>query len=132
MKTEQLIETARWMWPLMIAPILGWISGRIAASRNTKRTKKTLIRYLAGLPPEMKSKLINFHNHRTHTLRGDPGSPAMQWLVQHRLVSVGTGGGTYDAIDCYLSIRPDIWEVMDDWVSIELAAIVAEEQSLEK
>jgi hypothetical protein len=28
----------------------------------------------------------------------------------------GSGGGTYDSVDSYLSIPQDVWKVMEKWI----------------
>ena len=45
---------------------------------------------------------------------------------------IGPGGGTYDAVDSYLTVKPYIWELMDDWVLDDAASIaVIQEQFFE-
>jgi len=115
----------------MVAPILGWFAGLFAARRQMKRRKKAIIRDLAGLPIECKAILIHLHNQHTHTLRTNPGSPPMRVLMQRGIMERGPGGGTYDAVDCYVSILPNVWEVMDDWVSVEPRIVEVRECALQ-
>ena len=105
---------------------LAWT--RIAARRQMKRRKKAIIRDLTGLPIECKAILINFHDQHTHTLRTDPSSAPMRVLIQRGIARRGPGGGTYDAVDCYVSIRTDIWEAMDEWAvsDPDIIAIIRE------
>lgn len=109
----EIIKTG---WTLIVAPVFGWFAGKLGARRQIKRQKKAIIQDLVGLPMECKAILVQFLAQKAHTIRTDPGSPPMCVLIQRGIVDRGPGGGTYDAIDCYMSIRPDFWEVMDDWV----------------
>lgn len=77
---------------------------------------------MSGLPPECKAVLIEFYENGTHTMRGDPLAPPMKILIRQSVITIGSGGGTYDAIDRYLSIPLHIWEVMDDWVVMDIFA----------
>lgn len=95
------------------------------ASAESKRRRKSLIQHLSGLPPESKAVLIDFHQNGTHTRRSDPTAPAAKVLIQQGLVKIGPGGGTYDAVDRYLTIVPDVWEVMNDWISADILSINA-------
>jgi hypothetical protein len=110
-----IIEAIKSGWTLIVAPVLGWFGGVFASRRQLKLRRKVIIRDLAGLPIECKAILIQFHDQRTHTLRADPYSPPMCVLVDRGIMIRGPSGGTYDAIDKYMSIHPNIWEVMDDW-----------------
>lgn len=116
---SSIVEVIKWGWTAIAAPVFGWFAGRFAARGQMKRRKKAVIRDLAGLPIECKAILIDFHDKHTHTLRTYPGSPPMRVLMQRGIASRGPGGGTYDAVDCYVSIHPDIWEVMDDWAATD-------------
>ncbi|NMG31276.1 super-infection exclusion protein B [Aromatoleum evansii] len=91
--------------------------------RSAKRRKKNIITLLSGLPPESKAVLIDFYEQGTHTRRTDPGDPAVRVLVSSGFLLPGPGGGTYDAIDSYLTIKSNIWEVMDDWVVMDATSI---------
>lgn len=82
---------------------------------------------LCGLPPEAKAELVNFHDQRTHTLRLNPGDPVVQLLVDRGILILGPGGGTYDAVDRYATVRPQFWEVVDDWLWTE--ALTAHEKN---
>lgn len=80
----------------------------------------------------MKAVLIDFHKNHTHTMRLDPGHPAVRFLVGCNVLAVGTGGGTYDAVDRYLTVKPNIWELMEDWVINDAAALaIIQEQFFE-
>ncbi len=120
-------EAFQWVYVAIVAPLLGAVGGWLRAWwvewRSAKRRKKNIITLLSGLPPESKAVLIDFHQKGTHTSRGDPLDPAVRVLVNSGFVVVGPGGGTYDAIDRYLTIKPDIWEVMDDWVVSDAVSI---------
>ena len=65
----------QWLYVTIVAPVLGWLGGWLHSLRGAKRRKKSRIKFLCGLPPEAKAKLINFNYQGTHTLRGDPGAP---------------------------------------------------------
>jgi hypothetical protein len=128
--TSSIFEIVKWAWPLVVAPVLGWFGGLFAARRQLKRRKKAIIRELSGLPIECKAILANFHDQRAHTLRTDPGSPPMLVLMQRGIAKRGPGGGTYEAVDCYVSIRSDIWEAMDDWIVSDLDIITIRAEHL--
>ncbi len=124
---SSLLEVIKWAWTAIAAPVFGWFAGLFAARRQMGRRRKVVIRDLAGLPVECKAILIFFHDQRSHTIRTDPGSPPMRVLMQRGIASRGPGGGTYDAVDSYVSIHPDIWEVMDDWVRSDRDVAAARE-----
>lgn len=123
METATVFEILKWVLPTVVAPLLGWAGGVFAIRRSAKRRKKVLISNLSGLPYEAKAVLIDFYMQRTHTQRGDPGAPVIRLLVEEGVLKVGPGGGTYDAIDRYLSIVPQVWEVMDDWVVVDIGLL---------
>lgn len=131
MEGLDLVETGKWLWVAIVAPVLGWIAGLGGGRLAAKRRKKARIAHLRGYPPEIKTELIQFYVQGTHTVRGDPGSPAMLVLREQGVVKAGPGGGTYDAIDRYLTIRSDLWEVMDDWVASDLIALKLMQDALE-
>jgi len=123
------IEAARWIYTAIAAPLLGaiggWLRGFLIDRRTAKRRKKAILLKLSGLPPEAKAELIEFHQHGTQTRRADPGKPTIRLLAHEGILSVGPGRGTYDAIDRYLTIRPDVWELMRDWIVSDAIAISA-------
>ena len=103
---------------LAIGPIgagLGWFAGRWALRRSRKQRRERLIRFLDGLPAEAKAVLVHFHENGTHTMRGDPLDRTIEFLITNGVLVAGVGGGTYDAIDRYLTVRPDVWEVVQKW-----------------
>ncbi len=122
----------QWLYVVIVAPLLGWLGGWFQHWHRQRRKTKTIVSRLSGLPPEAKSVLIEFNFQGVHTLRGDPGSPVVRLLVEHGVLSVGPGGGTYDAVDRYLTIRLDVWEAMDDWIKTDVGVIPLLEQFLEK
>src|SRR3990170_4413027 len=104
---SNIVELIKVAWSIIAAPF-GWFVGRFAARRQMKRRKEAIIRDLTGLPIECKAILAHFHDQRTHTLRTDPSSPPMLVLIQRGIARRGPGGGTYNAVDSYVSIRADI------------------------
>jgi hypothetical protein len=123
MEPATILEAGKWLFVAIVAPVFGWLGGAGRGWRAAKRRKKALIDQLTGYPPEAKAVLIDFHYNRTHTQRGDPGAPAVLLLMQKGILQVGPGGGTYDAIDRYLTIHPKVWEVMDDWLVRDAVAL---------
>ena len=115
-------ELFQWIYVAILAPVLGWFGGGLNAWHRERRRKKQLVRRLSGMPSEAKAEIVNFHYHRAHTLRGNPTLPAIRLLVGDGIIRVKSGGGSYDAVDRYLTVHPDIWEVMDDWVSADAEA----------
>ncbi|HDZ01490.1 MAG TPA: hypothetical protein ENH52_08515 [Nitrospirae bacterium] len=113
-------EKLKWLFVAIVLPLFAWLVKRIVATHNRKRRKETIIKHLCGLPSESKAILIDFYNKGTHTIRGDPYAPPIEVLVSQGIITRGPGGGSYNAVNRYLTIRPHIWEVMNDWVSIEL------------
>lgn len=120
-------EAIQWIYVAIVAPLLGAIGGWFRTwwvqRQSSKRRKKNIITLLSGLPPESKAVLIDFHQSGTHTRRTNPGDPAVRVLVNSGFLAIGPGGGTYDAVDSYLTIKPEIWEVMDDWVISDAASV---------
>lgn len=126
------IDLLQWLYVVIIAPVLGWLGGWFQSWSGKRRKTKALVAYLAGFPPEAKAKLVEFYYHRAHTLRGNPMDPVVRLLVRRQVLSVGPGGGTYDAVDSYLTIRSDVWEVMNNWMVDDLVAIQLLEEFLDK
>ena len=120
---SSIFEVIKWAYVAIVAPLFGWLGGAFAARRTAKRRKKAIFRELSGLPKEAKAILVDFHNQGTHTLRGDPSAPIMRVLIQRRIIVEGSGGGTYDAVDRYLSITPQVWEEMDDWIRSDISLV---------
>jgi len=79
--------------------------------------------YLSGLPTESKSVLVEFVINEKHTLRGDPNSPPVRVLIQHGVLTKGPGGGTYDAVDSYLSVSNKFWTVRHRWLASDAEAM---------
>lgn len=88
--------------------VRAWIRGRIQAAR----TRDQWGSYIAGLPPECLDLLGDFVTAGSHTMRANPSEPAMRLLIQRGLVIPGPSGGTYSAVDRYLTLRPDVWDVL--------------------
>ncbi|MES9830526.1 MAG: super-infection exclusion protein B [Candidatus Thiodiazotropha sp.] len=121
------IELLQWLYVAIIAPLLGalggWVHSWWVARVKAKRRKDRFIKALSGLPPESKAILIDFHNHGAHTLRADPFDPPIRLLIKSGYMERASRGGTHNAIDSYLTIHPDIWEVMDDWLLADAASV---------
>ena len=128
--TSNIVELIKLAWAA-IGPLVGWFVGRSSIRRQIKRRKEAIIRDLSGLPIECKAILIYFYDQHTHTLRTDPSSPPMLVLIQRGIARRGPGGGTYKAVDCYVSISSDIWEAMDDWVISDPDIIAIRENALQ-
>lgn len=120
-------EILQWVYVAIFAPLLGAIGGWLRSwwseRRSAKRREKHIVARLSGFPPESKAVLIDFYQHGTHTRRADPGHPAIRVLIKSGYMSVGPGGGTYNAVDSYLIIRPEVWEVMDSRVVKDAGSI---------
>jgi hypothetical protein len=125
--TEGNLQILQWVWTAIAAPLIGWFAWILAAQRKAKRRKKAILARIIGLPMECKSILVQFHDQRAHTLRADPESPPIRVLVNRRIMTLGPGSGEYHAIDAYVSILPDVWEVMDDWTAIDPDILTARE-----
>ena len=126
---SEKIEIMQWVYVALISPLFGavggWFSSWIGKWRSSKRREKGIVSHLSGLPLESKAILIDFHQNGTHTRRADPSSPAIRVLISSGLVAIGTGGGTYDAVDSYITISPEVWEVMDAWVASDFLSIAS-------
>jgi hypothetical protein len=109
----------QWLFVAIVSPVLGWIGGWLPTWLRGKRRKKRLLVELSGLPPEAKAKLVEFHHHGAHTLRGDPMAPVVELLVSRGHLTVGPGAGGYHAVNRYLSVAPHVWEVMADWIAMD-------------
>lgn len=126
------LQLLQWAYTALAAPLFGWLGGWMHSRRKAEQTRKARISYLSGLPEECKCELLYFKLRGTHTMRGDPGHPAMRLLTQKGIVGVGPGGGTYDAVDSYLSVHQAYWSVLDRWilkdpVAVELMQEIAAE-----
>ena len=123
------LEFLQWAYVAIIAPLFGALGGWLRSWwlewRSAKRRKKNIVSTLSGLPPEAKAVLIDFHQNGTHTMRVDPGHPAVRVLVSSGVLVVGPGGGTYDAVDRYCTIKPHLWELMDDWMLDDAAGVTS-------
>lgn len=108
-------EAFQWLYVAVVAPLFGWIGGVFGAVWKKKKKAKEIVKFLCGLPPESKEVLIEYYERGTHTLRGDPLAPAVKLLVKQGILLIGPGGGTYDAVDRYVSVSPKVWAVMDKW-----------------
>jgi len=116
---DWLLDHIEWLIAAIITPIIVWLANYFRSKRKRKREREAIIKNLCGLPPESKTILIDFYHRGTHTMRGDPYAPAVEVLVSHGIMVRGPGGGSYNAVNRYLTIRPHIWEVMDDWASVD-------------
>lgn len=120
-------EKFQWLYVAIVAPVLGvlggWLRAWWVARRDAKRRRDFLVAWITGLPDEVKSVFIYFYDHGTHSCRGDPSSPPIKFLIHCRVIHVSTGGGGYEAVDSYLTIRPDIWKVMDDWIVSDIDVV---------
>jgi hypothetical protein len=110
-----ILDAAKWIGGGIVA-IGSWLAGRWALRHSQRERRKRIVRHLHGLPNECKAVLLEFHEKGAHTLRGDPYAPPMRVLISQGVVTHGPGGGTYDAIDCYLTVKSEVWDVMDRWV----------------
>jgi len=121
------LELLQWLYVVIVSPILGgigwWVRGWWIKRSSVKRRRDRIIKDLSGLPFEAKMVLVTFYLECTHTLRGNPSDPATRLLISNDYIKIRVGGGSYDAIDSYLTIAPIIWECMDAWVAEDAASI---------
>jgi len=93
-----------------------WFGNWRTNRANAKRRTELIIASLTGLPVEAKAELINQYFQLSQTFRGNPSSPTIRLLIAQGIVyDTGVGGGTYDAVNRYLAINPDVWEKMTMW-----------------
>ena len=97
----------------IVAPLLIALGNRISARLGERRERHRLIRYLAGLPNELKAVLVPYYVDGAHTLGGNPSDPAVAQLRHMGLIAVGVGRGTYDVVNAWLALRQDVFEVLD-------------------
>jgi hypothetical protein len=109
----------RWAWPAIFVPVFVWVKRIWCNFRIKKRRRESLISALEGLPHESKAKLVQFHEKGSQTLRLIDGSQELVLLVRDGFLERRVGGGAYDAVDAYYTVSPDIWKVMDDWITRE-------------
>ena len=116
------IELLEWLRIAVIAPVVGvfgtWLRRRVSASAAAKRREKALIARLVGLPAESKAVLVDLHIDGTQTFRGDPVHPGIAVLVNARILTEGPAG-SYAAVDRYFTVRPEIWELTEEWVVVD-------------
>lgn len=122
----------QWLYVAIVAPLLGWVGGWFRSWFLERRKANEVIAHLCGLPLEAKAELVQFNFHGSHTLRCDPMSPPVRLLIDQGVLRRGPGGGSYDAVDSYLTVRADIWKVMDTWVRRDKSIIPVLEEFLEK
>lgn len=94
----------------LVAPLLVAVGRRVSALWAKRGRRGKLIRYLAGLPPELKAVLAVHHVQRAHTVGGDPSDPAVMQLANLGLLRKGVGRGSYDAVNAYLVLRTDVFD----------------------
>lgn len=116
------LDQLKWLIGAVVAPVAGWLGLTWSRRSAAKRRQEVRINFLRGLPPQAKAVLVDFHLQGTHTQLGNPSEPIILLMAKKGILEVGPGGGTYDAVNSYLSIRPDFWEVMDDWTANDLVA----------
>jgi hypothetical protein len=111
-----ILDTAKWA-SVPISAVVGWFAGRWKLRRSRKERRERLIKYLDGLQVEAKAVLVRFHENHTHSMRGNPGDRTIAFLIANGVLVQGVGGGTFDAIDCYLTVESRYWEVLSDWIA---------------
>lgn len=118
------LQLLQWIYTALAAPLLGWLGGWMHSRYKARQTNKARVDFLSGLPVECKCELLVFMLHRAHTRRGDPGSPPIRLLERMGVVVVATGGGMFDAVDRYISVKIGYWTIMDEWVRKDTEAVV--------
>jgi len=125
-----ILDAGKWIGGAIVVAG-GWIAGRWTLRRSRRERRNRIIKHLHGLPDECKAVLLEFYKQGVRTLRGAPHDPPMRVLISQGIVNRGPGGGTYDAVDSYLSIKPEVWDVMDSWVEeLDEAAMHSAENQL--
>lgn len=117
------MQLLQWVYVAIAAPALGWIGGWLQQQNKVRQSRKARITFLKGLPDEAKLCLMSFYHNKTHTLRGDPNEPVVRYLTQMKVLHVGTGGGTFDAVDRYLTVMSAYWVVLDRWLLADPIAL---------
>jgi hypothetical protein len=64
MDFDHILEILKWLWTAIFIPIPIIIGKEI----SRRRRKDSLIKFLSGLPPELKMVLKCFQDNKTHTL----------------------------------------------------------------
>jgi hypothetical protein len=118
------LQLLQWVYTALAAPLLGWLGGWMHSRYKAKQTIKAKVDFLSGLPAECKCELLVFKLHRTHTMRGDPGSPPMRLLERMGVVVIGTRGGMFDAVDRYITVSSSYWTTLDEWIRQDAEAVV--------
>ncbi|MCY1263107.1 hypothetical protein D9M68_123750 [compost metagenome] len=130
-------DDVKWVYTSVAVPIAGWFIVRWRRRRDAKvaRERRAEHAYFArrqeidsliGLPPECKTVLYSFYAQGTHTRRLNPEASAVQLLVSRRILIKGPGGGTYDAIDRYMTVVPAIWALLPEWLAEDPPADLGE------
>jgi hypothetical protein len=109
-----ILKTAQWALA-PVSAVIAWFARGWAIRRSKERRREQILALLNGLPPETKAVLVHFYEHGTHTMRGNPGERIIEMLINARILRQGVGGGTYAAIDCYLTVRPEGWKFLELW-----------------
>jgi len=116
-------QLLQWIYVAVAAPLLGWLGAWLHQQNKARRSRKARVEFLRGLPEEAKLCLLGFYHNKTHTMRGDPGAPVVRYLTQMKVLHVGTGGGTFDAVDRYLTVMSAYWSIFDRWLVADPDAI---------
>lgn len=97
----------------LVAPLVIVAGRRIDAWLKRRARRRELIRYLAGLPLDLKAVLAEYHAEGTHTRPGNPVEQAVMQLSDLGLLRRGTSSGAYAAVSSYLVLRADVFAVLD-------------------
>ncbi len=107
------------IYSTIAAPFFAWFWSWLAGRRRERNRIRSLVGRLRGLPQDLKAVLVQFQMQGAHTVAGNPSAPAIRQLRAMRIISVGEGRGSYDAVDAYLSIAGDVWDVFDKWAKVD-------------
>lgn len=116
------LDTLKWLFAAVVAPLLGALGAQFGSWWGGRKAAKARLEFLQGMPPEAKSVLMAFEEQGAHTLRLDPMDPPVRLLIHLQVLLVGTGGGTYDAVDCYVSVAHKYREHLGRLRKLELGA----------
>lgn len=122
MSAADWLELFKWGVTVLVLPLIGWWAGRRALRRRLAADRRRKLALLCGLPYEMKAVLIDCYDQGAHTVARDPYEPAVAYLVRYGYMTQGPGARGYKAVNAYLTVRPDVWELMPEWVAVDIEA----------
>ena len=121
----EIADAAKLLVELVYKPFRvlgGWLRRRRLAREDRERR----IRFLIGLPEQLKAVVVEFHAKGAHTLRREPFDADVQQLTRMRVLTRGAGAGGYDAADSWMTLDTGLWSVLEEAIARDAALAALE------